>query len=623
MEKWYVCAKKADFEQWAARFGISPVLARLIRNRDMTREEEVRSYLNGTLEDCPSPWLLHGMERAVEIMIEKLEQKASVRIIGDYDVDGVCSSYILTKGLQVLGAAADTVIPHRVRDGYGLNERLIEEAVRDGIQLLITCDNGIAAAEPIRRAVGYGMTVIVTDHHEVPYLEENGIRKEILPPAHAVIDPRQERCGYPFPNICGGVVAYKLIQALMERAVPGKEREGGVWQRLRGEFLQLAALATVCDVMELREENRIFVKEGLKAMKNTENPGLRALLEVNGLTAGNLSAYHLGFVVGPCLNAPGRLDTARYALELLESRTKAQAMGRARELKECNDSRRNLTQQGVEQAEEYLARHRLEADKVLAIYLPETHESLAGIIAGKVREKRNRPVFVLTKGREGVKGSGRSVDAYPMFEAMTQIKEFFRKYGGHRLAAGLTLKSWTQLSGLPGLSGLSERYRQPGEEASLTEEEKAVEAFRRELNARCTLTEEDLAVKVRIDAPMPLSYATKELARDLDKMEPFGAGNPKPLFAQKGLRFVGGRKMGAKQAAARFTVLTPEGGERELVYFGDLECFAGFLDGKYGSGSAARLYDGNGDFEVSVTYQFGIHTYQGKESLQFVMRNYC
>ncbi|MBO4976829.1 MAG: single-stranded-DNA-specific exonuclease RecJ [Lachnospiraceae bacterium] len=593
MEKWLVSAKKADFNAWAQKFGISPVLARIIRNRDITEEAQVRSFLQGTLEDCHSPWLLYHMEKAVDLILQKIQEKAPIRVIGDYDVDGICSSYILTRGLQLLGGCADTAIPHRIHDGYGLNEHLIETARQDGIRMIVTCDNGIAAVSQIALAGEYGMTVVVTDHHEVPFTMENGEKKELLPQADAIVDPKQQACQYPYKNICGAVVAYKLIQALAERT--GSKLLTDAME----ELLQFAAIATVCDVMELKDENRILVKEGLKRLKVTQNLGLRALIEVNGIDSSKLSAYHLGFVIGPCLNATGRLDTALRALELLESKTKQEAMSAASELKALNDSRKNLTQKGVEQAIQYIESHQMQEDRVMVVYLPEVHESLAGIIAGKIRESYYKPVFVLTKGEEGVKGSGRSIETYHMYENMTAVKHCFSKFGGHKLAAGMSLAKRCD---------------------SLEED---VEAFRRELNEICTLTEDDLVPRVHIDVPMPISYATGELAEDLNLLEPFGVGNPKPLFAQKDLRFIRGWKMGAKQNFARYKVRTPEGTEADLVFFGNIDNFAAFLDQKYGPGSAAALYSTYCNYSVSVTYQLSINSYRGTESLQFIMQNYC
>ena len=587
MEKWFVAAKKADFDKWAEEFHISPVLARILRNRDLEDDSQVRKFLYGTLEDCYLPWLLKDMDKAVNALIGAVDEQTSIRVIGDYDVDGICSSYILTKGLKCLGARVDTAIPHRIHDGYGLNDSLIEEAKADGIGMIVTCDNGIAAAPQIALATELGIQVIVTDHHEVPYTEEEGVRKELLPPALAVVDPKQEQCSYPYKNICGGVVAYKLMLALQEKT--GNK----VLEDAMDELLEFAAFATVCDVMELKDENRILVKEGLKRLKNTRNLGLQALMEVNGIDTARLSAYHLGFVLGPCLNATGRLDTAKRALELLLAKTKVEAMSAARELKELNDSRKNLTLQGVEEAESYIKEQGMEQDKVMVVYLPDVHESLAGIIAGRIREKYNHPVFVLTRSEEGVKGSGRSIEAYHMYEAMTKVKHFFTKYGGHKLAAGLSMR------------------------------EEDVEPLRKALNESCTLSEEDFIPKVHIDVPMPLSYADEGLAGQLELLEPFGVGNPKPLFAQKELVFLSGVKMGANKSFARFRVRTPEGQTLQLVYFGDLERFRKFLCEKYGADSEEALYAGRGDFRVSVVYQLGLNVYRGKTELQYLMQYYC
>ena len=588
MEKWFVAAKKADFDGWANEFHISPIMARILRNRDLTEKEQVGRFLYGTLEDCYSPWLLKDMDRAVSLILEGVERGSSFRVIGDYDVDGICSSYILTKGLQLLGAKADTAIPHRIHDGYGLNDHLIEEAALDAVDMIITCDNGIAAVPQIELARSLGMQVIVTDHHEVPFiLAEDGGRREMIPPAQAVIDPKQEACKYPFSGICGAVVVYKLVQALAERSKSAELKEG------MEEFLEFAALATVCDVMELRDENHNIVKEGLKRLKNTKNPGLKALMEVNSLHVERLNSYHLGFVIGPCLNATGRLDTAKRALELLQSRTVAEAMNAARDLRELNESRKNLTQEGVSQAEEYITAQGMLKDKVMVIFLPQVHESLAGIIAGRVREHHNHPVFILTRGEEGVKGSGRSVEGYHMYEAMTAVKQYFTKFGGHAMAAGLSMR------------------------------EEDIEPLRQALNRNCRLEEEDFIPKVHIDVPMPLDYASEELADQLELLEPFGVGNPKPLFAQKELCFLAGYLMGANKNVARYRVRTPEGGIKQLVFFGDLGRFHQFLDEKYGPGSAESLYEGNAALKVSVAYQLGKNTYRGKTELQYVMQHYC
>lgn len=593
MEKWMVAAKKADFDGWARQFGISPVLARIIRNRDITEPEEVDRFLHGTLADCYSPWLLKGMEQAVAVIGEEMDRGTKIRVIGDYDVDGICSSYILTRAFREMGAAVDTAIPHRIKDGYGLNESLIEEAHRDGVGLIVTCDNGIAAQPQIALAAELGMRVVVTDHHEVPFTEKEGQRFEQLPPAQAVVDPKQEGCGYPWPGICGAVVVYKLVQALGERR--GYLGLTGLTEAL----LPLAAMATVCDVMELRDENRILVREGLKRFAACENPGLQALMEVNGLEPSAVSAYHMGFVLGPCLNATGRLDTAKRALELLESRDKVQAMNAARELKELNDSRKNMTLKGVEEAVR-LIEEGGEPDPVMVVYLPQVHESLAGIIAGRIKEKYHRPVFVLTRGEEGVKGSGRSIESYHMYNAMTRVKQYFTKFGGHKMAAGLSMR------------------------------EEDIELLRQALNADCGLTQEDFAQTVHIDVPMPVGYADMELARQLQSLEPCGTGNPRPLFAQKGLRLLRGRRIGAKQNFARLTALA-EGKRQELMYFGDLEEFCRRLEERHGRGSAETLFDTDTlgsaplqspGYEIDITYHLGINRYRGHEELQYVIQNF-
>lgn len=591
-EKWLVAAKKADFNEWANVFHISPVLARIIRNRDVIDTDQVSRYLHGTMKDCYSPWLLHGMEAAIELICKRASAGVKIRVIGDYDVDGICSSYILTEGLRLFGADVDTAIPHRIKDGYGLNEQLIREAYDAGIGCIITCDNGIAAAEQIAMAKSLGMTVIVTDHHEVPF-EESG---QILPPADVVIDPKQECCAYPFKSICGAVVAYKFIEALQEKT------QFITIEELRAAFLPFAAMATVCDVMELKDENRIIVKEGLKLLGSIKNLGIRALLEVNQLEPESINAYHMGFVIGPCLNATGRLDTAKRALELLQSKTKAEAISAATELKQLNDSRKNLTLQGVQEAEELILQEGLDQDKVMIVYLPHVHESLAGIIAGRIREKYYHPVFVLTDSEEGIKGSGRSIDNYHMFEGLTAAKDYLTKFGGHKLAAGLSLKS------------------------------ENLYLLRNVLNENAQLSEEDFVPVVHIDVPMPMGYATLELAKQLQLLEPFGVGNPKPLFAQKDVIFVGAKRIGVNGNFARFTVLVDRGGQykrEDLMFFGDLENFCAFLDQKYGAGSAQKLFGsagdwaGQGSFAVSITYQVGVNRYRGKESLQYIMQNYC
>lgn len=592
MAQWMIAAKKADFQKIAEKYGIDPVVARLIRNRDIIEEEDIRKYLVGGKQDLYDPLLLKDMDKAVAVLKEKIALGAKIRIIGDYDADGICASYILLRGLTACGARADTVIPHRVRDGYGLNEVLIKEAFDGGIDTVVTCDNGIAAAAQIDYGKKLGMTVVVTDHHEIPYEEtENGERKYLLPDAAAVVDPKRQDCPYPYKNICGAAVAYKLVQQLLAEhkgAVSGEEEE-----EILEELLEVAAFATICDLMELKDENRIIVKHGLANMRHTRNQGLKALMEVCGVERRQVSAYHIGFILGPCMNATGRLDTAKRALELLQSREREEAAGIAAELKNLNDIRKEMTVKGTEEAAASIEREGLLKDKVLVVYLPEVHESLAGIIAGRIREKYGKPTFVLTKGEEGVKGSGRSVEGYHMYEELTGCKEFFTKYGGHKMAAGLSMR------------------------------EEDVEAFRKRINERCRLTEEDLEEKIHIDVAMPLSYISKGLIGQLELLEPFGGGNAKPVFAQKDIHIIHGRIMGKNRNVGKYGITDGNGGFYDMVYFGDLEAFHDFLVEKAGEYMANRLYQGERvDIPISILYYPDINRYGGKESIQIVMRGY-
>lgn len=592
MAQWMIAAKKADFQKIAEKYGIDPVVARLIRNRDIIEEEDIRKYLDGGKKDLYDPLLLKDMDKAVAVLKEKIASGAKIRIIGDYDADGICASYILLRGLTACGARADTVIPHRVRDGYGLNEGLIKEASDGGIDTVVTCDNGIAAAAQIDYGKKLGMTVVVTDHHEIPYEEtENGERKYLLPDAAAVVDPKRQDCPYPCKNICGAAVAYKLVQQLLaeHKGVASGEEE----EEILEELLEVAAFATICDLMELKDENRIIVKHGLANMRHTRNQGLKALMEVCGVERRQISAYHIGFILGPCMNATGRLDTAKRALELLQSRERDEAARIAAELKNLNDIRKEMTVKGTEEAAASIEREGLLKDKVLVVYLPEVHESLAGIIAGRIREKYGKPTFVLTKGEEGVKGSGRSIEGYHMYEELTGCKEFFTKYGGHKMAAGLSMR------------------------------EEDVEAFRKRINERCRLTEEDLEEKIHIDVAMPLSYISKGLIGQLELLEPFGVGNAKPVFAQKDIHIIHGRIMGKNRNVGKYGITDGNGGFYDMVYFGDLEAFHDFLVEKAGEYMANRLYQGERvDIPISILYYPDINRYGGKESIQIVMRGY-
>jgi single-stranded-DNA-specific exonuclease len=591
MSKWVITAKRADFAEIAQKYRIDPVIARVIRNRDIVGEEEIQKFLYGTPEDIPSPYLLKDVQKAAEILKDKIAEGKKIRVIGDYDIDGVCSTYILVRGLRECGADVDEVIPHRILDGYGLNDSLIQQAGEDKVDTIMTCDNGIAADAQIRLAKELGMTVIVTDHHEVPYESTaDGERIECPPCADAVVDPKQKDCGYPFDGICGAVVAYKCVQVLLDQIASGQETK----EKLLEELFPFAAFATVGDVMELVKENRIFVKYGLRQLEHTQNPGMRALLEVNKLWGKPLSAYHIGFVLGPCLNATGRLDTAQRALDMFLTEDVARATVIAGELKELNDSRKNMTVQETKRAEEMIDNGRLKEDKVLVVYLKDCHESLAGIIAGRLREKYHKPAFVLTDAEDGVKGSGRSIDAYHMYDRMSECKELYTKYGGHKLAAGVSMP------------------------------EENIEPFRKFLNAHCGLTEEDFEEKVIIDVPMPMNYVTKKLVEQLSVLEPFGNGNSKPVFAQKNVWFRKGKILGKNANVGKYQVADEQGKEYDLIYFGDLEGFHAFLDEKFGVESRRSLYQGSASgICMSVLYYPTINIYQGREQLQMVMQNYC
>lgn len=569
MEKWVVSAKKADFQQIANKFGIDPVVARLIRNREQITDEEIDTYLHGKITELHSWKLLKGMESLLDILTEKIKEQKKIRIIGDYDIDGVCSTYILLKGLKRAGAAVDVDIPDRMKDGYGISRELIDLAKEAGTDTIITCDNGISAIEQIAYAKELGMTVLVTDHHEVPYEEqEDGSIRTFLPDADAIVNPKQEDCGYPFKGICGGMVAFKVICGLYEKlGIPFKEAE---------ELIPFAAIATVGDVMDLVDENRILVKDGLRRLQNPENEGLKALIRVNNLENREITAYHIGFVLGPCMNASGRLSTAKRALQLLLSQDVKEASVLAEDLKNLNDSRKDMTAKGVEQAVELVETTDLLYDRVLVIYLPDCHESLAGIIAGRIRERYTRPVFVLTRAEEGVKGSGRSIEAYHMFQEMGKCKELLTKFGGHPMAAGLSLP------------------------------EENVEAFRRKLNENCVLTQEDMIEKIVIDVPMPMSYVTIPLIRQLSQLEPFGKGNTKPVFAQKKLRFADCRVFGKNRNVVKMQGKDEFGFTAECIWFGDGDDFLEKLREK-------ECWD--------VIYYPSVNVFRGRESIEMVIQN--
>lgn len=564
-----VAAKRADFKGIGERFGIDQVTARIIRNRDVIGEKAIEKYLHGSRKDFYSPWLLKDMEKTVAILQEKIENRNRIRIIGDYDIDGVMSTYILLESLRGLGCDVDMMIPNRITDGYGINEHLIEQAWQEGRDTIITCDNGIAAVTQIRKAKDLGMTVIVTDHHEVPFEDLEGGRKEILPPADAIVNPKQKACSYPFAGLCGAVVAMKVMEALYEKMAPEVD--------LVDKMLPFAGIATIGDVMDLQDENRILVKEGLQRLHHTTNLGLQELIRVNNLEPENISPYHIGFILGPCLNASGRLDTAKRALQLLLADSREEAAVLAGDLKNLNESRKEMTAQGLEKAIEQVESTSMLEDTVLVVFLPECHESLAGIIAGRLRERYHKPSFVLTRGEEGVKGSGRSIESYSMYEKLCECKEYLTKFGGHPMAAGLSL------------------------------EEENVERFRRKLNEQSGLTEEDLVEKVTIDVPMPIHYIRKDLVQELSLLEPFGKGNEKPLFAQKNLWISQMRVFGKNRNVVKMRLTDENGYPMDGVYFGNGDEFA---------------EEGRGKRKISIVYYPDINMYQGRESLQVIIRHY-
>ncbi|MDD3278096.1 MAG: single-stranded-DNA-specific exonuclease RecJ [Lachnospiraceae bacterium] len=569
MERWVVLNKKSNFQEIGRKFGIDPVIARLIRNRDVIGEEAIEEYLHGGIQQLHDPMKLKDMQVALELLDTYIRQGKHIRIIGDYDIDGVMSTYILLQGLQQVGARVDTRIPNRITDGYGLNESLVQQAHDEGVELILTCDNGIAAAQQIAVAKKLGMQVIVTDHHEVPYEEHaDGSRTYLLPPADAVINPKQKECSYPFDGLCGAGVAYKLVCALYDWF--GIPQEKGL------ELLQYAAFATIGDVMDLQGENRVIVKEGLKLLRKTSNQGLLALMQQCTIDPEQVDVYHIGFVLGPCLNASGRLDTAKRALSMLCA-SGEEAYRLAGDLKALNDSRKELTLKGTEEAIRMVEESSLMQDRVLVVYLPECHESLAGIIAGRLRERFHKPSFVLTRSEEGVKGSGRSIEAYSMYEELCRCRELLTKFGGHPMAAGISLK------------------------------EGDVVHFRKKINGNCTLTERDLTEKVTIDLVMPIAYVNRSLISQMELLQPFGKGNTKPLFAQKNLTVLGVRIFGKNRNVAKLQIKDEHGFAMDGVYFGEAEQLAAYV-------SQHPV--------LSLTYYPGINSYMGRDTLQITIQNY-
>lgn len=584
MEKWFVINKGADFAGIAKRFGISPVTARLIRNREVMGDEAIARYLKGGIGELYDPHLLLDSDRLTDILVQKIREQKKIRIIGDYDIDGVMSTYVLYKGITRCGGRVDFQIPDRMKDGYGINDHLIEQADEADIDTIITCDNGIAAIDEIAHAKSLGMTVLVTDHHEIPYTEEMGERHYKRSEADAIVNPKQMECTYPYKNLCGAAVAWKVIQILYEKCGIAAEEAYG--------FLENVAFATVGDVMDLTDENRILVREGLKRIHTTTNPGMRALILQNKLEPGQISSYHFGFVLGPCINASGRLETAKIALNLFLQEDVKKASEIAAELVDLNAQRKDMTAEGVELAMQQVEEGNT-GKKVLVVYLPDVHESLAGIIAGRIREAYHKPAFVLTKSEDGVKGSGRSIETYSMYEELCKCQELFTKFGGHPMAAGLSLP------------------------------EANVEIFREKINACCGLTEEDFIPKIKIDIPMPVDYPDIPLVNELLLLEPFGKANVKPQFADKNLGIDRAVVVGKNQNVLKLTLRTEHGCVISAVYFGDVDAFREYYSKKYGENEVNQAFFGRkNEIRMSVVYYPEINRYQGNESVQIVIKNY-
>lgn len=571
MEKWVIMRKGADFQTIAEKYHIQPVIARLIRNRDVIGDENIDLYLNGTIADLHDGMLLKDMDKAVDILKEKIVEGKSVRVIGDYDIDGINATYILLEGLRTLGAKVDIDIPDRMKDGYGLNKNLIDRAYEENIDTIITCDNGIAASQEIAYGKRLGMTILVTDHHEVPYEECGDGKQYIVPVADAVIDPKQADCMYPFKELCGAAVAYKVVEALFEAS--GRDVEDVDY------LMENVAIATVGDVMDLVGENRIFVKQGLEMLKCTQNLGLKALMECTKVDVRQLSAYHIGFVIGPCLNASGRLDTAKRALELLCAKDKKEADILAGNLKALNDNRKDMTALAVEEAVAQIETTCLKQDNVLVVYLQDCHESLAGIVAGRIRERYYKPTFILTKAEDGLKGSGRSIESFHMYEELNKCKHLLTKFGGHKLAAGLSL------------------------------EEDKLEQFRMSINQNATLTEDDLTPKIAIDIQLPFAYVNEELVEQLELLAPFGKGNIKPVFVEKDLEILSHQIFGKNQNVLKLRVKDGNGNVMDAIYFGDAVRFLSYYEEKKGE-------------KAAFTYYPTINEYMGRRSLQIVIQNF-
>lgn len=586
MSKWILQRKAADYKGLSEKLKVDPVIVRLMVNRGLSTYEEMEEYLHPTLDNFPDPHLFADMDEACGLLMDAIDEGVKIRVVGDYDVDGIMSTYILTSAIKEVGGDVDYAVPHRMVDGYGINPEMVQAAFDDGVRFIITCDNGIAAAPAVDLAKELGMTFVVTDHHEVPFeTGEDGSVVQKLPNADAVVDPKRNDCGYPFKGICGAQVAWKLVDVLFEFV--------GLDKEMADKYLQFASIATVCDVMELKGENRATVYHGLKAIENTDNVGLNALLARNELKGKPLSCYHLGFIIGPCLNASGRLDTASKAIELLFEEDSAKALASANELVELNSQRKNMTQIGIDKARDIIENSDIKNQKVLVVYIPELHESLAGIVAGRIRETYNKPVLVITDAEDGAKGSGRSIPAYNMFEELTAVKDVFTKFGGHPMAAGVSLPT------------------------------DKIDELRDRLNSNCKLTEDDMQEIIKIDCDMPLSYMTDSLVDSIDMLAPFGTGNTKPLFALKNVEIKGASFMGKEGQFLRLNVGTENGGNMTALMFRNVLEFQQAVSDKYGDDTLQRLFSGNtNDVKMDIIYEPSINEYRGNRSIQIMVENF-
>lgn len=585
MQQWVVTSKRADFKEIGRRFGIDQVTARIIRNRDVIGEDAIAQYLNGSLKDLADMHQMKDADLLVNILTQKIQNGNKIRIIGDYDIDGVMSSYIWYRALLRCGADVDVAIPNRITDGYGLNLHLIEDAMESDVDTIITCDNGIAALEEIAYAKKHGMTVLVTDHHEIPYEEEGGQRRYQKSEADAIVNPHQKECAYPYKDLCGAGVAWNVVRILYEKM--------GVDEQEAFALLEFVAFATVGDVMPLTGENRILVREGLKRIHHTVNVGMKALIAQCGLMPEQIESYHFGFVLGPCINAAGRLDTAKRALALFQTENEGKASLLANELVVLNEERKQMTADGVEEAKQLCEQAGYEKNPVLVLFLPDVHESIAGIIAGRIREYYGRPTFVLTRGEEGIKGSGRSVEGYSMYEEMCQCSKLFTKFGGHPMAAGLTLP------------------------------EENIDEFREQMNAHCPLTVEQLQPKVHIDVPMPVDYVTNTLVEEFCVLAPFGKDNPKPVFADRNLCISRMWTVGKNQNVLRLSLVSEHGSPVSGIYFGDIPAFEDYITEQFGAAELEKAKHGReNSIRLSFVYYPKINRYRDSESLQFEIQYY-